>query len=61
MMACYANGRTLLYGGVGDTRLLRICIDDSRAVRNPTGQWLCLGRVVESQKLRFPNLLRLAC
>jgi hypothetical protein len=42
---------------VGDTSLLRICIDDSRAVRNPTGQWLCLGCVAEGQELRFPSEL----
>lgn len=48
-------------GGVGDTSLLRICIDDSSAVRNRTGQSLSWNSVAESQKLRFPSFLRLAC
>lgn len=38
-----------------------MCIDDSRAVSNLTRQSLYWDPVAESQKLRFPSLLRLAC
>lgn len=48
-------------GGVGDTSLLRKCIDDSRAISTLIRQSLCWDSVAESQKLRFPSLLRLAC